>query len=128
MEYITLTRQRNQRLTRAFREAMARKRLDESVSSVLSRVVNSPVERGYFVGVDHVIVMDRRRREGKLPRMTEKTALMWREIFSHMDAYRAANPRATIVDSACAVVGTATASRFFLTEKTAKSIIKREQL
>lgn len=124
MNYITQTKERNRRFTEAVRREMDRQRLRRATDAVINRVIHSPVERGYFISVDHLIVMDRRRREGKLPEMAAMTAQMWREIFAAFDSYLARNPRSTRTDAAIHVISRGRAPRFFITGNLAKSILK----
>ena len=115
--------ERNFRFTKAVREEMARQRLSRATDAVIRKVINSPVERGYFISVDHLLVMDRRRRLDKLPKMSDDNRAMWTEIFSAFDSYRLENPDATRTQAAIHVVSRARASRFFITEKQANTIL-----
>lgn len=124
MNYVTQTHERNRRFTQAVRQEMDRQRLRRATDAVINRVINSPVDRGYFISVDHLIVMDRRRREGKLPRMAEMTAGMWREIFAAFDSVLEQNPGFTRTDAAIQVISRGRASRFFISRTLAKSILK----
>lgn len=128
MNYITETDLRNRRLTQAFRRAAAADRLQRSVDALLDEVINGPVERGFFVSVDHVLVMDRRRRSRRgMPRPGRGKGEMWAELFRQFDAYLASHPGATRTEAACEVVGRGRAPRFFISRQTAKSIIKNTQ-
>lgn len=118
MNYVTQTALRNHRFRRAYLRERGQ-RLGECVERLVERVLGSPVKRGFFVSVDHAIVMDRRRREGKLPQMSKMRRLMWDEIFAALDEYRRLHPRATITDAACAVISSATASRFYISRSEA---------
>ncbi len=124
MNYITQTHERNRRFTQQVRREMDRQRLRRATDAVINRVIHSPVEKGYFISVDHLIVMDRRRREGKLPKMAEITSEMWREIFATFDSYLAELPQATRTDAAIHVVARGRASRFFISRTLAKSLLK----
>ncbi|MDE6513944.1 MAG: hypothetical protein K2L05_07165 [Muribaculaceae bacterium] len=124
MNYITQTHERNRRFTQAVRREMDRQRLQRATEAVINRVIHSPVEKGYFISVDHLIVMDRRRREGKLPKMADMTAEMWREIFAAFDSYMARNPQSTRTEAAIHVISRGRASRFFITRTLAKNILK----
>lgn len=128
MNYITQKTERNRRFTRACREAMARERLSKINEEVLAKVLNSPVERGFFVSVDHLIVMDRRRREGKLPAMGGDTLSMWNEIFATFDAYLHSHPKGTRTDAAIHTVARGKASRFYITPANARRILDSQNL
>lgn len=128
MQYITLTQERNRRLTAAVRQKMSQERLQRVTRKVISQVLEQPVERGFFVSVDHIIVMDRRRREGKLPEMSESRTEMWTEIFSVFDRYLAQNPESTRTDAAIHVASQGRASRFYISPAIAHKIIKTSSL
>lgn len=125
MNYITTTRQRNHRFTEAFRKAAAAGGPGRPAGALLDEVLNTPVERGFFVGVDHVVVMDRLRREGKLPRMSAERTELWTELFRQFDALRAARPGMSRTAAACAVVSGGTAPRFYIRRSVALSLINR---
>lgn len=124
MKNVTLTNERNRRFTKAVRDEMSRLRLQRATDSVINSVMNSPVEKGFFISVDHLIVMDRRRRLRKLPKMSETNAGMWREIFEIFDRYLAENPGATRTAAAIHVVSRGRASRFYISSKIANSLLK----
>ncbi len=123
MKYICMKKERNLRFTKAVREEMARRRLTRATESVVRKVINSPVERGYFVSVDHLLVMDRRRRLGKLPNMSSDNRAMWTEIFNAFDSYMMENPEATRTRAAIHVVSRGRASRFYISEENANTIL-----
>lgn len=123
MKYICMKKERNLRFTKAVREEMARQRLCRATESVIRKVINSPVERGYFISVDHLLVMDRRRRLNKLPKMSDDNQAMWNEIFSAFDCYRTDNPGATRTEAAIHVVSRGRASRFYISEENANNIL-----
>lgn len=101
----------------------ARQEMNERcISRLVDHVMAQPVERGFYVSADHVIVMDRRRREGTLPRMTAERAAMWSEIFAQMDEYLSANPRATRTEAATQVIAYGRASRFYINRAVAISL------
>ncbi len=125
MNYITLKTERNRRFTRAVREKLASERLHRASEAVLAEVLNSPVERGFFISVDHLIVMERRRREGTLPRMGVETARMWEEIFATFDGIMRSEPGITRTDAAAKVVSSGRASRFFISPQNARRILIR---
>ncbi len=110
-------------MTKAVREEMARRRLTRATESVVRKVINSPVERGYFVSVDHLLVMDRRRRLGKLPNMSNDNRAMWTEIFNAFDSYMMENPETTRTRAAIHVVSRGRASRFYISEENANTIL-----
>ncbi|MCM1309887.1 MAG: hypothetical protein NC301_02535 [Bacteroides sp.] len=124
MEYITMIRERNRRFTAALRKKMAQERLEKATNAVINQVLNEPVERGFFVSVDHIIVMDRLRREGKMPPLKEIKRQMWEEIFSIFDQFLQRNPEETLTEAAIHVVSRGRASRFYITGATAQKIIK----
>lgn len=124
MQYITLKNERNRRLSDAVRKKLAQLRLERVSDRIIREVLNEPVERGFFVSVDHIIVMERRRREGTLPRMTADTATMWDEIFRTFDDYLTLHPSGTLTDAAIHVASRGRASRFFINPGTAKRILK----
>lgn len=124
MDYVTLTHERNRRLTTAVRDRMARERLKQVTDKVIRRVLDEPVERGFFVSVDHILVMDRRRREGKLPELTPMIAEMWVEIFSLFDSFLASHPGETRTNAAIHVVSRGRASRFYISPANALKIVK----
>lgn len=128
MNYVTLTRERNRRLTAAVRHRMAESRLERATEALLDSVLDSPVDRGFFVSVDHIIVMERLRREGKLPRMTETTQKMWGEIFTIFDDFRNNRPGSSLTDAAVHVVARGRASRFFITRANARSILRNNNI
>lgn len=121
MHYITQKEMRNHCFRRAFRQAREQ-RLDECVGRIVDRVLNTPVKRGFFVSVDHMLIMERKRRQGKLPTMGALRRQMWDEIFAAIDDYRRRHPRATITDAACSVASSATASRFFIAPSYARKL------
>lgn len=123
MKYICTKKERNFRFTKAVREEMARQRLSRVTSDVIRRVIHSPVEKGFFISVDHLLVMDRRRRLDKLPRMSPDNRAMWTEIFKAFDCYRSENPGATRTEAAIHVVSRGRASRFYITEENANTIL-----
>lgn len=122
MKYVTTTNQRNRRFAKAYRDA-AVSRPGRSVESLLDEVISKPVPRGFFVSVDHVIVMDRLRREGKLPKMSAERTDMWTELFRQFDEYLAIHAGATRVEAACAVISGGTAPRFYIRRSVARSLI-----
>lgn len=124
MQYITLKHERDRRLTDAVRKKLAELRLERASDRIIRQVLNEPVERGFFVSVDHIIVMERRRREGTLPRMTASTAMMWDEIFRTFDDYLTLHPSETRTNAAIHVVSRGRASRFFISHGSAKRILK----
>lgn len=124
MTNITLTNERNRRFTKAVRDEMSRLRLKRATDSVINSVINSPVEKGFFISVDHLIVMDRRRRLCKLPKMSEENAGMWREIFEIFDRYLVSHPGATRTAAAIHVVSRGRASRFYISKTTANRLLK----
>lgn len=124
MKHLTLTRERNRRLTEALRKKMAEERLHKVTEAVIQEVLHTPVERGFFVSVDHIIVMERRRREGTLPKMSELHGKMWTEIFAIFDNYREARPESTLTEAAIHVASRTRASRFYVSNATAKRILK----
>ncbi len=128
MSYVTLTKERNRRLTAAVRRRMAESRLERATEAVLDSVLDSPVDRGFFVSVDHIIVMERLRREGKLPRMSADTGRMWGEIFNIFDDFRSNRPGATLTDAAVHVVARGRASRFFITRANARNILRSNNI
>lgn len=107
---------------------MARARLKRATGDLLSEVLDSPVEHGFFVSVDHLLVMERRRREGKLPAMSRDTREMWSEIFAAFDAYRQARPEATLTDAAIHVVARGRASRFYISRRNARKILFQNKI
>lgn len=128
MRYITLTQERNRRLTDAVRKEMARERLQRVTRRLICGVLSRPVDRGFFVSVDHIIVMDRRRRENKLPEMSTDKAEMWAEIFRIFDDYLSSHPQDTRTQAAIHVASRGQASRFFISPALAKTIIKNASL
>lgn len=118
MKYVTQTAMRNHSFRRAYRKAR-NERIRESVSRLVDDVLTSPVERGFFVSADHVLVMNRRRREGKLPKMTDLTATMWHEIFTALDDYMSQNPGCYITEAVCHVLANGKASRYFMSRNVA---------
>ncbi len=121
MKYVTQTAMRNHSFRRAYIKASSG-RLRESVGRLVDDVLTSPVERGFFVSADHVLVMNRRRREGKLPRMRGLTARMWDEIFTAIDGYMDLNPGCYITEAVCHVLATGRASRYFMSRNVAMRI------
>ena len=123
MTNITQTKERNRRFTKAVRDEMSRLRLRRATDSVINSVIHSPVEKGFFISVDHLIVMDRRRRLCKLPKMSADNAAMWREIFELFDRYMVCHPGATRTAAAVHVVAHGRASRFYISTKTANRLL-----
>lgn len=115
---------RNRRFINAYRRE-AEKRLEKCVSRLVDRVMAQPVERGFFVSADYVMVMDRRRREGKLPRMSEENARMWREIFGMIDAYLSEHPGAKRTEAVCHLLARGRASRFYISRNVALELAIR---
>lgn len=72
-----------------------------------------------------MVVMDRLRREGKLPRMSAERTELWTELFRQFDALRAARPGMSRTAAACAVVSGGTAPRFYIRRSVALSLINR---
>lgn len=128
MNYITLRNERNRRLTAAVRMKMSQQRLQRVTDELLGDVLNSPVERGFFVSVDHIIVMERRRREGTLPPMSDNNRRMWGEIFDEFDRFLTARPGETRTNAAIHVASQGRASRFYITRKNAVRILRENNL
>lgn len=126
--YIVQKDERNRRLTRAIRERLGRERLERATRDVVRQVLEGPVDRGFFVSVDHLLVMDRRRREGKLPRMGEETEQMWREIFAAFDDVRNRNAKISRTDAAAQVIARGQASRYFITMENACRILRTQNI
>lgn len=124
--YITLTAMRNHRFKNAYRRA-AKERLEANVSRLVDRVLKEPVKQGFFVSADHLLVMNRRRKAGTLPKnMSDENRRMWDEIFSVLDDLCAKHPGMTLTEAACRVVSGATASRFYISPKVAMDLVKNE--
>ena len=122
--YITLTAMRNHRFRIAYRRA-AKERMEANARCLVDRVLNAPVKQGIFVSADHLLVMNRRRRAGTLPKnMSEENRRMWDEIFSIFDDFCAKNPGVSLTEAACRVVSGATASRFYISPKVAMSLVE----
>lgn len=119
-----MKKERNRRFTEAVRKKMAQQRLERVTSQIVEEVLNEPVERGFFVSVDHIIVMDRLRREGKMPPLKGVKRQMWEEIFSIFDDFMERNPKQTLTGAAIHVVSRGRASRFYITGATAHKILK----
>lgn len=121
MKNVTLTTMRNHRFRQAYRRA-AEQRNEKCISRLVDHVMAQPVAKGFFVSADHVIVMERRRREGTLPRMTAERSAMWQEIFEQLDAYKASHPEATHTAAAIYVAAHGRASRFYISRPVALDI------
>lgn len=118
--------QRNQRLRREVRRAMGR--LGLSADEVLDLVLNRPLARGFYLGVDSVIVMDRRRRAGKaLPVKGGLRAAMWADLFEQIDRLLGENPKLTRLDAVCRIIATGTSRNgFCISRSNAKKILRRD--
>lgn len=126
--YLLQKNERNRRLTKAVREHMAKERLNRVTTKMVQHVLDAPVNRGFFVSVDHLLVMERRRREGKLPVMTDTTAGMWNEIFDAFDDVRRKHRKISRTDAAAEVIARGQASRFFITLKNACHILRNQNI
>lgn len=115
---------RNHRFMQAYRRAM-NLQLESNARRLLNRVINQPVKQGFFVSADHLLVMNRRRRAGTLPKnMSEENKAMWNEIFKALDDTLSTYPNMSLTEAACRVVANATASRFYISPKVAENLIK----
>ncbi len=117
--------QRNQRLRREVSRAMARGGL--TPAEALEQVLNRPLARGFYLGADSVIVMDRRRRNAKVPPAKGGLrAAMWADLFEQLDRLLAENPRLSRVEAVCRLIATATSRNgFCISMSNAKSILKK---
>ena len=124
-KYVTLTAMRNHRFREAYRRAAAG-RLEADIRRIVDKVLKEPVKQGFFVSADHLLVMDRRRRAGTLPKnMSAENRRMWDEIFSVFDDFCAKHPEVSLTEAACRVVSGATASRFYISPKVALELVKK---
>lgn len=91
-------------------------------AELLRRAVNSPVKQGYFVGIDHAIDMIRLHRTGQMPEhMSVMRRQMWDEIAAKVERRRAATGCNT-TEAIAHVLSSATASRFFIGDFSARQI------
>lgn len=78
---------------------------------------------GYYVSLEHAECMLRLRRSGRLPAsMTALKRLMWDEIAGKVDRLMAGR-RMTITDAISRVLCSSEASRFFISEATARRLL-----
>ena len=124
MKNTTLKEQRNRRLRWEVKRAMERGGLP--AARALERVLNRPLPRGFYLGVDSVIVMDRRRRAGKAsPAKGSLRAAMWADLFEQIDRLLGENPRMSRVDAVCRVIATGTSRHgFCISRANARNILK----
>lgn len=125
MTNITFTSMRNRRLRQDCREAMERRGTD-SADDVIDEVLTSPVPKGFFVSVDHALEVDRKYRNGTLPPFATDKGQMWEEFITAVNTYQR-KKKCTRQKAVIYVVAQGTASRYFLTRKTALSIINNNK-
>ncbi len=112
MKNMTMTRERNRRLRQEYAQEMSR-REGKDPSGALRAVISRPLTRGFYVGVDSAIVMDRRRRSGQAPAKGDLRAAMWADFFEQVDALMASEPGMTRVDAVCRVIAHGTSHAGF---------------
>lgn len=113
MKNYTMTKERNRRL----RQEVAREMRSSGCKDArvaLARVLRRPLERGFYLGVETVLVMDRRRRSGALPVRGKRRAAMWADLFGQVDCLMASDPGLTRVDAVCKVLATGTSRMGFM--------------
>lgn len=123
MKNMTMTRERNRRLRQEFRREL-RLRDGRDPAGALREVLKRPLPRGFYIGVDSAIVMDRRRRSGGVPAKGDLRAAMWADLFEQVDRLLASEPGLTRVDAVCRVIATGTSRWGFCMrpERAAKAI------
>lgn len=107
MKNMTMTRERNRRLRQEFTREL-RRRDGRDPAGTLREVLERPLSRGFYIGVDSAIVMDRRRRSGGIPAKGNLRAAMWADFFEQVDRLLASEPGLTRVDAVCRVIATGT--------------------
>lgn len=117
--------QRNARLRREVRQAMKELR-GRSPEEVLDRVLSRPLTRGFYLGADSVVVMERRRRNsGVAPAKGDRRAAMWADLFGQIDALLSSQPRLSRIEAICRVLATGTSHHgFCISRALARKIIK----
>lgn len=112
MKNMTMTHERNRRLRQEFAREM-RLRDDCDPAEALRAVLKRPLSKGFYVGVDSAIVMDRRRRSGSVAAKGDLRAAMWADLFEQVDELLASEPGMTRVDAVCRVIATGTSRHGF---------------
>lgn len=106
-------------------EREMRARGNEDPRAVLEEVLRRPLERGFYVGADTVLVMDRRRRSGRFSRRGKLRAAMWADLLGQVDELLAREVGLTRVDAVCRVLATGTSNHgFCLGAESAGKIIR----
>ena len=123
MKNMTMTRERNRRLRQEFKREL-RLRDGHDPAGALREVLVRPLSRGFYVGVDSAIVMDRRRRSGGIPAKGDLRAAMWADLFEQVDRMLESEPGLTRVDAVCRVIagGTSRGGFCMRPERAAKVI------
>ncbi|MDE6489605.1 MAG: hypothetical protein K2L49_00425 [Muribaculaceae bacterium] len=122
--HITLKKLRDSHLRAAARGVM--RRSPASIPIPVDRLVQLTLREkapGYYVSLEHAECMLRLRRSGRLPAsMTALKRLMWDEIAGKVDRLMAGR-RMTITDAISRVLCSSEASRFFISEATARRLL-----
>lgn len=120
-----MTKMRNGSLCSALRREyeIARKAGRAMTSrEALKRVMEAPVADGYFVGVDHAVIMVRRQRKQGLPKgLKPEKQKMWEEISAKVGR-RIADTGCDLTAAVSHVLSSATASGYFIAPATARKL------
>ncbi|MDE7389233.1 MAG: hypothetical protein K2M97_08300 [Muribaculaceae bacterium] len=127
MNNITMTSMRDASLSAALRRQYHRARLAGlrlTDDEILRRAISSSVPDGYFVGLDHALKMVSAAIHHRLPsRLKPLRRLMWDEIAAKTtDRMRLTGER--MIDSVTHVLSSSAASRYFISETSARRITR----
>lgn len=112
MKDLSMIQRRNCRLRREIARSFAARHYKDLVATV-DEVIRRPLKRGFYVEADSAIVIDRRRRAGKLVCKGSKRSQMWADFFSQVDALLARNPGMSRVGAICRVIASGTSNTGF---------------
>lgn len=123
MKYITSSIQRDRRLRREV-DRQRKAECGATTEEIIRRVISRPLPRGFYVGVDTAVVMDRRRRSGE-DVAKGKRGEMWRDFFAQVDRLLAEDGKMSRVDAICRVIAYGTSNcGFCMDVLTARRILK----
>lgn len=127
MNNLTMTRLRDASLGAALSRQYRLSRsagLRLTDDEMLRRAIAAPVADGYFVSLDHAVKMVRAARSHRLPAgMKPIRRLMWDEIAAKASE-RMRLAGGCIVDAIAHVLSSSSASRYFISETSARRITR----
>lgn len=96
-----------------------------SLAHAVNRVINRPLARGFYIGVDSAITTDRRLRNSPRPaKPSTPRQRQWVDIMAAADRYQREHPGSTRAAAITATVSFATASGFYISPNTAIHIYR----